>query len=85
MLVNLSGVSLTVAERSESEWEEGPAGKRASAAKLAQLAALELQALSTPDAPARRSGWSLFSYLGTFLLNTLQLSVADVCICFQVR
>ncbi|KAK9798969.1 hypothetical protein WJX73_003190 [Symbiochloris irregularis] len=83
VLVKLSGVSLTVAERPESDWEEGPAGKRASAAKLAQLAALELQALSAPDAPARRSGWSLFSYIGTFLLNTLQLSIANVCVCLQ--
>ena len=89
VLVDLDGVSLTIAERPEADWEEAPASKRASAAKLAQLAALELQKLSAPrpDATAtggRRSGWSLLSYVGTFLLNTLQLNVTGVSVAFQV-
>jgi hypothetical protein len=43
--VELSDVVLCLAARQESDWEEGPALRRAQAAKQAQLAAAELTKL----------------------------------------
>ena len=92
MIVHLSGVTLTASERSEEDWEEVAATKRASAAKLAQLAALELQQISAsavelpvPAASTRKTGWPIVSYLSTFVLNKLELSVSDVSLSFMVR
>lgn len=45
MIVELSDVVLCLAARQESDWEEGPALRRAQAAKQAQLAAAELTKL----------------------------------------
>jgi predicted Rossmann-fold nucleotide-binding protein len=45
--VELSDVVLCVAPREESDWEEGPALRRAQAAKQAQLAAAELAKLGS--------------------------------------
>jgi len=45
LIVELSDVVLCVAARQESDWEEGPALRRARAAKQAQLAAAELTKL----------------------------------------
>lgn len=46
-MVELSDVVLCVAPREESDWEEGPALRRAQAAKQAQLAAAELAKLGS--------------------------------------
>jgi hypothetical protein len=46
-VVELSDVVLCVAPREESDWEEGPALRRAQAAKQAQLAAAELAKLGS--------------------------------------
>lgn len=45
--MELSDVVLCVAPREESDWEEGPALRRAQAAKQAQLAAAELAKLGS--------------------------------------
>ena len=90
VLVHLDGVSLTVGAREEADWEEGPAAKRASAAKLAQLAAFELQQMSSSvggdlsQTGNRKSGWPLLSYLSSFLRNKLELSVSNVNLSFRV-
>lgn len=47
LVVELSDVVLCVAPREESDWEEGPALRRAQAAKQAQLAAAELAKLGS--------------------------------------
>jgi hypothetical protein len=46
-VVELSDVLLTVSSREETDWEEGPALRRAQAAKQAQLAAAELAKLGS--------------------------------------
>ena len=46
--ISLSEVYLCAAPRSEADWEEGPAEKRAHAAKRALLAAVEMERLSKP-------------------------------------
>jgi hypothetical protein len=46
-VVELSDVVLCVSPRDESDWEEGPALRRAQAAKQAQLAAAELAKLGS--------------------------------------
>jgi hypothetical protein len=47
LVVELSDVLLTVSSREETDWEEGPALRRAQAAKQAQLAAAELAKLGS--------------------------------------
>jgi len=88
VVVELTGVWLVAAPRDESDWEEGPAGRRAEAAKEAQLAAAEMGRVSkTPGTGAeapRGMGWSFISNLGVILLNRLQFKVNDVHICYQV-
>ena len=87
MVVELSEVWLVAAPRDESDWEEGPAGRRARAAKEAQLAAAEVERLSKPhgsDKEQRGLGWSFLSHLGTMLLHRLQLRVHNVHLCFRV-
>lgn len=56
MVVELSDVVLCVAPREESDWEEGPALRRAQAAKQAQLAAAELAKLGSRVAATGSSG-----------------------------
>lgn len=46
-MVELSDVLLTVSSREETDWEEGPALRRAQAAKQAQLAAAEFAKLGS--------------------------------------
>lgn len=55
-MVELSDVVLCVAPREESDWEEGPALRRAQAAKQAQLAAAELAKLGSRVAATGSSG-----------------------------
>ena len=87
--MELTQVWLLATPRDESDWEEGPAGRRAEAAKEARLAAAEMgRASKTPGSGGetpRGLGWSFLSHLGAILLNRLQLKVNDVHICFQVR
>ena len=47
LIVKLRGVRLRLAARDETDWEEGPALRRAQAAKQAQLAAAELAKLGS--------------------------------------
>jgi hypothetical protein len=54
LVVRLKDVSLRLASRDETDWEEGPALRRAQAAKQAQLAAAELAKLG--DRVARGGG-----------------------------
>jgi len=87
-VVELTGVWLLATPRDESDWEEGPAGRRAEAAKEARLAAAEAGRVAKPpgaggEAP-RGLGWSFVSHLGAILLNRLQFKVKDVHICYQV-
>jgi len=91
VVIELSDVQLRVALRTTDDLEGLPAGDRAWAAKQAQLAAAELQALAgggpapAPDAAASRGVlWSLLQHLFTTLLNRLQLTVRNVHISFEV-
>jgi hypothetical protein len=81
-------VWLVATPRDESDWEEGPAGRRAEAAKEAQLAGAEMGRVSrspgTGAEGSRSMGWSFISHLGVLLLNRLQFKVNDVHICYQV-
>jgi hypothetical protein len=56
LVVELSDVLLTVSSREETDWEEGPALRRAQAAKQAQLAAAELAKLGRRVAATSSSG-----------------------------
>jgi hypothetical protein len=56
LVVELSDVLLTVSSREETDWEEGPALRRAQAAKQAQLAAAELAKLGSRVAATGSSG-----------------------------
>lgn len=57
-MVELSDVSLCVTPREDSDWEEGPALRRAQAAKQAQLAAAELAKLGSRVAATGSSNGS---------------------------
>lgn len=94
VVVELSGVRICVTLRDESEFEEGPAKKRRSAAKVAKLKAADLETLSkrlavekTGGAPTenRSFWWSFMSQLIAMLLNRLQLTLSDVQLCFKVQ
>ncbi len=78
---------LLATPRDESEWEEGPAGKRAEAAKEARLAAAEMgrvpRASGAGGEAPKGLGWSFMSHLGVILLNRLQFKINGVHICFQ--
>ena len=75
--ISLADVYLCAAPRPESDWEEGPAGARAFAAKRARLAAVEMERLSKPAgggagaepfaavSPARLAGLRRTASLGT--------------------
>lgn len=86
--IELSGVTLRATARDETDWEEGPASRRAQAAKQAELASAELEKLSKRVAQAgqhaNKSRWSVAEYISTYLLNSLQLSIHDVHIYFKV-
>ena len=75
LIIELTDVALEVGAREASEWEEGPALRRETAAKQAELAAAELAKLS------RRSGWgrwSIIQHLISYLLNNLQFSINNL-------
>ena len=88
--IELSGVTLRATARDETDWEEGPARRRAQAAKQAELASAELEKLSKRVAQAglyrlaNKSRWSVAEYVSTYLLNSLQLSIKDVHVYFKV-
>ncbi len=86
--IELSGVTLRATARDETDWEEGPAGRRAQAAKQAELMSAEFEKLSRRVAQANqhssKSRWSVAEYVSTYLLNSLQLSIKDVHVCFKV-
>lgn len=67
------------------------AGRRAQAAKQAELAALDLIRLSKPGGKVAGTGGegsslasSFLSHLGTMLLNRLQLTIRNIHFCFKV-
>lgn len=93
VVVELTDVHLRVALRRDADFEEGPAGERAWAAKQAELAAAELAALAAAsagggDAAAgvRQGGvlWGFMQHVVTMLVNRLQLTVRNVHIEFEV-
>jgi len=53
--ISLADVYLCAAPRPESDWEEGPAGDRARAAKRARLKAVEMERLSKPAGSGERA------------------------------
>jgi len=54
--ISLTDVYLCACPRPESDWEEGPAGDRARAAKRARLKAVEMERLSKPAGSGERPG-----------------------------
>eukprot|EP00803_Ostreobium_quekettii_P009394 evm.model.scf_204.13 EVM.evm.TU.scf_204.13 scf_204:99162-102872(-) len=88
IVVELSDVTLSCTPWDEHEWSGEASIKRARAAKQAQVAAAELEKLSTKVA-ADRGGdgrnfrWILMTSLWSLLLRRLQLSVSNVHIFFQ--
>lgn len=86
MVVELQGVWLLATPRDEADWEEGPARKRAKAARDSEIAAAEVGKLSRGPADKEHKagfGWSFLSHLGVVLLNRLQFSVKDVHFSFR--
>lgn len=59
LVVELSDVVLCISSRAESDWEEGPALRRAQAAKQAQLAAAELAKLGSRVAATGQASHSI--------------------------
>ncbi len=59
VIVEMADVRLTASPREEAAWEEGPARRRALAAKQAQLAAAELERLAKAGAQVCPSGMHL--------------------------
>ena len=55
--ISLADVYLCAAPRPESDWEEGPAGERARAAKRARLKAVEMERLSKPASSGEDPGF----------------------------
>ena len=97
LVVELEDVTLEVTSRDDTDWEEGPALRRAQAAKQAQLAAAELAKLGSrvaaeghkqqeQSASSSKGGtrWSIVDYITSYLLNRLQLTVTNVHVCFKV-
>lgn len=90
LIIELHDVTLCATARDGTDWEEGPALRRAQAAKQAQLAAAELAKLSKrmtnddeeQEAPALH--WSIVDYATSFLLNRLQFSINNVHVYFKV-
>lgn len=88
-MVELSDVYFCATPWKEAQWEEGPAQKRRQAANMAQLGSAEVQKASrslsgTSTAQKGGFGWSLLSWIGSILLNKLQLSVRQVHVCLKV-
>ena len=89
MVVELAGLWLLASPRDESDWEEGPAGARAQAAKQARLAAAEMEGVTRglangpPEKEKGGFGWSFLMNLGVILLNRLQFKLTDVHISFR--
>eukprot|EP00887_Chlorella_sp_A99_P007395 scaffold2.g7395.t1 len=93
VVIDLADVHLQVCLRDEHDLHEGPAGERAWAAKQAELAAAELQALAgggggaaAPAAGAQEGRgilWSFVQHLINLLVNRLQLTVRNVHVAFQ--
>ena len=89
MVVELTGLWLLASPRDEADWEEGPAGARAQAARQARMAAAEMESLSgvpagvTPEKEKGGFGWSFLTNLGIILLNRLQFKLEDVHLSFR--
>ena len=88
-MVELSDVYFCASPWTEAQWEEGPAQRRRHAANVAQLGSAEVQKASrslsgTSTSQKGGFGWSLLSWIGSILLNKLQLSVQQVHICIKV-
>ena len=90
-MVELSGLWLLASPRDESDWEEGPAGSRAKAARQARLAAAEMAGLPKSGASGLHEkekgslGWSFLTHLAVILLNRLQFRISDVHLCFKAQ
>ena len=87
-MVEVSDVYVCACPWTEAQWEEGPAQKRRHAANMAQLDSAEVQKASKSLSSSSSSqkggfGWSLLSWIGSILLNKLQLSVQRVHICLK--
>ena len=81
----LSDVHITVSPRPEADWEEGPALRRAYAAKKAQLSAAESsRQLTGAGKISGGYGWSILAWAGRVLLNKLQFRMRCTHICFKV-
>ena len=84
-MVELSDVHITVSPRPEADWEEGPALRRAYAAKKAQLSAAESsRQLTGAGKNSGGYGWSILAWAGRVLLNKLQFRMRRIHICFKV-
>ena len=88
-MVEISDVYVCATPRTEAQWEEGPAQKRRLAANLAQLGSADMQKASKSLSGSSTSqkggfGWSLLSWIGSILLNKLQLSIQEVHVCLKV-
>ena len=61
VVIELADVQVCAAPREEADWEEGPARRRALAAKQAQLAAAELERLAKagPQVTERHAGYDM--------------------------
>ena len=89
-MVEISDVYVCATPRTEAQWEEGPAQRRRLAANLAQLGSADMQKASKSLSGSSTSqkggfGWSLLSWVGSILLNKLQLSVQEVHVCLKVH
>ncbi len=62
VIVEMADVRLTASPRGEAAWEEGPARRRALAAKQAQLAAAELERLAKAGAQVHRGSVHLTAW-----------------------
>ena len=86
-VIELSDVYICISPRTEEDWEEGPAGRRAYATKQAQLSAAEASRQLTGTSAGSKGGygWSFLTWGGSILLNKLQFRVKSTHICFKVN
>lgn len=89
IVVELSDVYFCATPWTEAQWEEGPAQKRRQAANMAHLGSAAVQKTSRSLSASNTAqkggfGWSLLSWIGSILLNKLQLSVRQVHVCLKV-
>lgn len=89
VILEVSDVWLLAAPWDESELHEGGAGRRAQAAKAAQLLAEDMARVAKPPGggdgrEAKGLASSFLAHITRLLLNKLQLRVHNVHVCFSV-